>query len=287
MPDKEFKAGVYDVMVDGNSITLQSHDVFRTAVETTAERSTDERWQQWSDKPRRLEACRPHGSMLLMNFVTAEFAGPGRTRQAAPVSPIGLREGEYFAHETAALYDPELGVVLLESGMGGMGPGAIKAYFRFFHPNCNVNLCRRVDPEATAKARSFQVFRQLHLRVAIGPVSEYERRLGTGVLQTLGDDYKAQVIDIVLKCRRAKDGTLDDGRLRAMMDVVTGDGGGNIYERVQVQGRAEEDERLELIDLISQPLKSARNLPIDPMSRQISHKDKWDALINMHAEFTQ
>ena len=160
MPDKEFKAGVHDVMVDSQPITLQSQDRFRAAILATAELDSGARWQQWTDKPRRLEAYRSHGTLHLMNFVTAEFAGPGRTGQSVPVSPIGLLDGEYFAHETAALYDPAQGILLLESGLGGMGPGAIKTYFRHFDRNCIVSLLRHVDPKATAKASRFQVFRE-------------------------------------------------------------------------------------------------------------------------------
>ena len=287
MPDKEFKAGVHDVMVDGQPITLQPQDRFEAAIRAAAQLDDDSRWQQWTDKPRRMESHRAQGPLHLMNFVTAEFAGPGKTGQSAPVSPIGLRDDEYFAHETAALYDQERGIILLESGLFGMGPGAIKTYFRQFDRNCIISLCRHLDPEATAKARSFQVFRELHLQVSMGEVSELERRLGTGVIQSLGKDYRAQVIDIVIKCSRSKGATLEEGRMKGIIEAVINSRGDEIYEKCKVKGRAEEDEHLELIDLIAEPLKSERRLRVDPVTRKVFHVDKWDALIDIHAEFTQ
>lgn len=287
MPDKEFKAGVHDVMVDDQSITLQSRDSFEAAIRKTAGLSTNLRWHEPPGKPRRMESYQADGPLHLMNFVTAEFAGPGRTGQSAPVSPIGLRDGEYFAHETAALYDPERGILILETGVGGMGPGAIKTYFREFSPDCVVSLPRRIDQDAAARARRFQVYRRLHLQVSMGPVSEYERRLGTGVLQSLGDGYHAQLIDIVLKCSRRKDDSLTESRMKSIIEAVTNSSDDLNYEKVQVYGREEEDDHLELIDLIAQPLKSKASLSIDPATRKVFHEDKWEALINMHSEFTQ
>lgn len=287
MPDKEFKAGVHDVMVEGQPMTLQSQDRFKAAIQAVAQLGTDARWLPWTDKPRRMESHRLHRSLHLMNFVTAEFAGPGRTGQSVPVSPIGLGEGEYFAHETAALYDPAQGILLLESGIGGMGPGAIKTYFRQFDPTCIITLPRRIDSDAATKARRFQVIRRLHLQVSMGPVSEVERRLGTEVLQSLGEGYHAQLIDVVLRCGRTRDATLSSGRIRATIDAVIQNSSDQNYESCKVYGKEDEDEPLELIDLIAQPLKSTRNLSVDSDTRKIVHEDKWDALINMHTEFSQ
>lgn len=274
-------------MVDGQSITLQPRDSFESAIRATAELGIDARWQHWDDKPRRMDGYSPHGPLHLMNFVTAEYIGPGRTGQSTRVSPIRLQDNEYFAHETAALYDPAEGILLLESSLGGMGPGAIKTYFRRFDRTCIISLRRRVDDEAVAKARRFQVFRQLHLRVSMGSVSQIERQSGTEVLQSLGEGFHAQEIDIVIKASRTKGASLTEELIRPIIEAVRQQKDKLNYERVRVYGREEEDERFELIDIVSEPLKSEQSLFVDPETRKVSHEDKWEALINMHDEFTQ
>lgn len=286
MPEKAFKARLHDVIVDDVAITALSDDAFELAIETVGALDLSARWMELRDRPRRLENYEKRGRLHLMNFMTAEFAGPGKTGDSTPVAPMGLESNEYYAHETAALYDPQQGIVLLESGVGGMGPGAIKMYFRNFANRCDVTLSPRVDGDASVRARRFQQFRSLQLRVSMGPATARDTEMGTGTLQGLGKHFHAQQIDVIVKAGRTKSDSLAINMIRSVIDNVVNRRDETHIQGCKVYGHEHEDDPYELIDLIAQPIKNEWRLPIDPDTRKVSHNHKWDALVKIHGEIT-
>ncbi len=65
-----------------------------------------DRYRIVNGKGRRLEHYEERDGYELLNLVTTEFGGPGRSKQEGPAAHMGLGTDEFFSHETAVLYDP-------------------------------------------------------------------------------------------------------------------------------------------------------------------------------------
>ena len=149
MPDKSFKVNIYEVTLsseDDEDMPDDSGDVpFSDAIENAWEQPLPDRLKDVNGKGRRLENYEQRQDCYLMNFVTREFSGPGRSRPETAAVPIDLDPDEDFAHQTAMLYDPDLSLAFLESTQTGMREGAIARYFReFSYPRTEYRLIPRL-----------------------------------------------------------------------------------------------------------------------------------------------
>lgn len=154
MPEKSFKVNIYNVGITGSNIADPRNHSFHQAIDNVIARPLDRRYTEVSGKGRRLENHRKEEDYYLLNFVTSQFDGPGRTEPETAAIPIDLAPEESFAHETAMLYAPNANLAFVESILGGMGPGAIAHYFsEFANNNENYSLIPRLDDEASARAR--------------------------------------------------------------------------------------------------------------------------------------
>lgn len=281
MPEKAFKAKLYDVRLGDPDHPVDA-DGLKSAIEKAAMLGLRDRVVSINGKYRRLEAFEIAGDPWLLNFVTAEFAGPGRTGLASPAVAIGLQSDENFAHETAMLYDPNAGVIWIESGLGGMGAGAVKQYFETFSDGLAITLTPRLDDLASAKARAFQEVRKIEYRVMAGPPSAIDEELGMRPITAFASPYEADEVDIVVKVERRKGKSLSISTIRSRLErLISGKEGHNI-RGCKVYGRENDDDRLEYIDLFDHLLGGETKLKVDDTTRKVLHQDKWNALAEFH-----
>ena len=139
MPEKTFRVNVYQVELTGNE---DAHQLpFHNAIEAAIGLPLAQRYREVNEKGRRLENYERRDGCFLLNFVTGQYDGPGRTSPQAAVVPIPLAPNETFAYETAMLYAPAERMVLVESSVGGMGASAVANYFEAFaNPDTNYTL---------------------------------------------------------------------------------------------------------------------------------------------------
>lgn len=288
MPEKSFKANIYDVGVR-NSETPGQKTPFETAIQEALGRPLIERYVNLSPKARRLEHDDKREGCYLLNFVTFEFAGPGRSTPETRAVPIDLNPRESFAHETAMLFDPETRLAFLESTSVGVREGAIADYFgRFASSDTEYILTPRLDDDAAAKARGFQTIRSIIMRVAMGPVTEADHEAGIGVIKGFGEDYSAGYINIEIKAQRERGRTLSWDNIWRTVDNIIGPTSSenkSTVTQLKMEGRVHDDDPLELIDLIQHREKRERPLPVDEDSRKVLHEDRWKALLEIRQEF--
>ncbi len=287
MPTKPFKVNIYDVELPQSESAESGLTSFGVAIDGACGQPLDERYSDVNEKGRRLEHCDEREGCHLLNFVTFEFAGPGRSAPKTPAAPIDLDRDESFAHETAMLYDPEANLAFVESTQGGMGPGAIVSYFeRFANRGTYYRLIPRLDDDAAARARRHQTIRSLIMRVNIGQVTEADRASGIGVIKSLGETYDAGYINIEVKTspeERRK--SLRVPSIWETINTIIGSNDANNVTQLKVSGRENDDEPLEIIDLIQHREKRERLLNVDGTSRKIPHEERWNALIDIRREF--
>ncbi len=284
MPYKSFKVNIYDIEAQNTDRT--ESDSFSGAIENAIAQQLDGRYKDVSGKGRRLEHYRKEEACYLLNFTTFEFAGPGRTDTTSAAVPIGLDSNEFFAHETAMLYDPNANLAFVESTQSGMRNKAIALYFEeFSNRNEHYNLIPRLDNEAAAKARGYQNIHSVNLQVAIGQITGVDRDEGIGVIHSLGADYGADIIDIEIKVGRGKGRTLFPPKVRQAISNVLGSADSNNVKRMTLKGREHDDAPLEIIDLLQHKEKRETSLQVDDQTRKVSHEKRWDALIEIRQEF--
>lgn len=285
MPEKRFRVNIYDV---GFSEGAAHGTPFNTAVDIAVALPLDERYRVANGKGRRLEHDTQHGGVYLLNFITFEFAGPGRSRPVTPAQPINLGTDESFAHETAVLYDPNVDLAFVESAQGGMGPGAIASYFEeLAGAGTEYLLLPRLDDEAAARARRHQTIRSLNIRIGMGAITRADRDSDLGLIEALGEGFGAGQIDIDIKSLRVKNHSLLLGRVWNAINEAFGSRGEHTVTQLKVTGREHDDERYEVIDLLQHREKRDRMLQVDQVTRKVPHTARWDALIEIRQEFLQ
>ena len=290
MPDKSFKVNVYEVTLpdeDDDDMPDASGDIpFSDAIENAWDWTLPDRLENIGGKTRRLENYEKGDGYYLLNFVTHEFTGPGRSGLETEAVPMGLEENENFSHQTAMLYDPDLNLAFVESTQSGMRAGAIARYFReFSSPLTEYQLIPRLDDDAAARARRHQTIRSLTMRVAMGPVTDADRDAGTGAIKSFGEGFGAGSIDIVIKAQRERGRSLSLGRVWQTVNPILGDVDENNVTQLKVYGREHEDDGLELIDLIQHREKRERMLPVDDIERNVPYQYRWNALLEVRQEF--
>ena len=290
MPEKSFKVNIYDIIA--NNIAEPRNHSFSQAIDNAIAKPLEQRYAEVNGKGRRLEDYQKEEDYYLLNFVTSQFDGPGRTEPETAATPINLAPEEFFAHETAMLYAPKAGLAFIESTLVGMRDGAIAHYFdAFSNNNENYSLIPRLDDEAAARARRQQTIRSLTMRVALGPVTDIDQRAGIGVIKSFGEEYGAGTIDIEIKAQRERGRTLSLGRIWRTIDSILGNDTlqesmhANNVTQLKLKGREHDGDPIEVIDLLQHRENRETQLQVDPQTRKVPHTDRWEALVKIYREF--
>ena len=289
MPNKVWKANIYAVTsehAEGGSPIELSEAIGRALNCPLLEREKD-----IGGKRRRLDYASQENGLYLLNFVSFEFSGTGKVRQGQVVQSVALQPDESFAPETAMLYDPENSLAFIESAIGSMGPHAIVDYFQeFADPRDKYFLEPMADPDARARARRHQTIRKLEMRVNAGTVTEIDREAGVGPLRALGNEFGGESINIEIAAGRTKASSLNLDAIERLFTSIFGQGTSRDMPHItklRVNGREYDDDPVELIDLIQHRQWRQASLSIDPDTRKIPHRLRWDTLVNLHGAFTQ
>lgn len=286
MPVKTFKATLYDVRA-GDSEEPLADDSLERAIKEARSTGLAERTKQVNDKVRRLENHALSKDFWLLNFVTGEYSGPGRTSNETPTEPIRLESDESFAHETAMLYDPKNQIVLLQSGLGGVGPGVATQYLRSFVEGTPFEFVPRLDDGASARARRFKQIRKVQYRVTVGPPSAIDEQMGMAAINAFASLYGAAEIDIVIKTNPVKSSSLLVRQFQSIFDDILGRKDEHHVDGFKISGRENEDDKLEEIDLFVPTMKFEKSLQVDETDRKIKHDIRWDTLMEFHGELFQ
>ena len=280
MPDKIFRAYYY--RIDEEHVALQ-HPVmsFANAIRVAMESAIADREKDISGKTRRLETWDDRGQRLLLDFITFQFAGPGRVRSQAPVRTIRMAANESFAPETAIIYDNETRTALIESAREGLWANQLTGYFQYFAPGNRFTARPLLDAGAGARARRFGLFRKLELEAALGAPTQFDRELGMGVMQTFGEEFEGSIIKVEISVDARRDSSLTARSVQRIVDLLGAGRGRGSLRKATVTGKIDIEGRSQMIDLLQHREQNDRVLPIDNATRKIPHNVRWAALTEM------
>ena len=228
---------------------------------------------------------RLHNGYYLLNCASGAYSGPGRMSPEAGISAFRMRQQDTFGYQTAILYDPQTNFVFMESNQGGVGPGAFARYMREFAVDSDFVLLPRTDEDAYARANRQTTSRKLSMRVSLGAFDETDRELGVSALQSLGERYGADYVNIELGVMPLKGRSLEG--LSSLFEGLRGGGSSRSVQKLLVYGKEHDDDKFELIDLYQHREKRQLTLPIDADERNVPYQVRWNALIGIRQEYLQ
>lgn len=283
MTDKTFRVQFFQVKIPNGAPPGQV--AFDKAILDVSGFQLDQRERYIDPKHRRLEDVKQSGDIFLMNFTTFNYPGPGRVKSGMQSAPFSMAADDYFATETAMLYDPEMCLLLIETGLRGMGPGATAKYFAgFAGQGAAYDPIPMLDKEAAARARKCKVFRKIDMRFAVGQATDVDRAGGHGAIAAFGENFGAKVMDVSMNLGPGRSGTLSLEPIGSLINSVVGSDDGDIT-RLRVSAKENEDDPIEVIDLLQHREKRERTLAVDPASRKVPINVRWKAMQEILADF--
>ena len=290
MPDKSFRVDIYDVRVPQLDDEAEEEAVrpapFVDSINNACLEPLESRYKIVNAKGRRLEHHRRVGDCYLLNFLTFEYSGPGRSETSTPAVPNNLNPDEYFTVETAALFDAEIDLAFIESSLSGMRYGSFVRYFtEFSDPSTEYLIYPRTDNDAAARARTFQTIRGFTMHVRAGPITDADRRAGVDPFKLLAGEFGAGVLKVEFRAERRRDASVLPDRVWRAVDAYNDSDRAGSVSKLELYGRAHDDEPLEPIDLIQHRERYARNLQVNDTTRAVPHDFRWENLLQIRQEF--
>lgn len=232
----------------------------------------------------RLDELTKRQGCWLMDFVRARYAGPGKMSENDPVSGFDFQQGERFGEETAALYDPRSGYLLVQYNHFGVRAGAIQEYFtQINHDEVNVyELVPKYDAETERKLRRKTIFRKLDFKIVPARMTRQDRHRGEALSDVinLGHQYDANNITVTVSASRENLRGLNMETVRNSINSLKRymKLDEEAIKSLKITGKDNIDDETEVLDLIAQRLFLEYNdLRLGPDLR-IPLEDRWGAL---------
>ena len=237
-------------------------------------------------KTRGLEMLSKGSNCLLINFVTLDYSGPGKSRTMARATHFELQPDEFFAEETSMLYDTKTKIAFVEASQGGMAAGAIEKYFGMFaNRSTEYWLTPLLDEDAASRARLQKHIRSLQVRVAIGSVTSADRQSDLGVIDALGSDYGAGFVDLEISAGPARSDYLTLESITKFLTRGLRASNQGSVKKLKMHSKKNSVDRLEVIDLLQHREKRETKLPIDSEERKIPFDARCNALKDIRKQF--
>lgn len=194
---KPFRTHLYKLETGEKSQCLE--DVIRLAIVT----SLDSRTRKLGSQDYRLEdAVIPteQEPYWILDFTKFRYdGGPGKASESTPVESFMMQGGYGFAEETAVLYDPKNGWLLIQYNHHGPRAQAISDYLSVFDIEklSEFNFRLQLNLGAQARLKDKKIFTKLHIRVAPDRLSSAYRNANVSLVAALEAQTKTFGGDVV------------------------------------------------------------------------------------------
>lgn len=213
--------------------------------------------------------------------------GPGKTSRSKPVEDLDLADDEFFGEETAALFLPDSGFLIVQYNHFGVRPKAMQDYFSEYLENeTNVyELTVRLDPDALQRFRKQAECTRLRVGIDISEMTDHDRSAGNALGEVAAaaaglDAVQVEVtISVGRKKRHALSGVKDTflGFLAKNATAVTS---------AYVSGRETAQGAVEVIDLIHHKLVHGEDILPGP-GRRLPFDDRKKALGKAYTRWSE
>lgn len=224
----------------------------------------------------------------LLDFTKIRFEhGPGKAGRAAAIEGFDLEADEGFGEETAALYDPEHGVLLVQYNHFGVRAGTIQHYFSLYNYEDDVirsyDLLMRMDESAEIRYANKQLIRKLHFKIAPPKMTRFQRQGNVSLGRSLdvSDSLGAESIEIVVTSGRRTESTLNAEGVRALVRRLLPLRGGDdpVLTKLEVAGRDTPVDPTDVLNLIAPKLEFSFPDLVLGDDLRYTQRSRWDGLL--------
>lgn len=221
-----------------------------------------------------------------LDFTRLRFEhGPGKASRTAPVQGFTLGENEGFGEETAALYDPGRGYLLVQYNHFGVRASSIRDYLSFFIAGQirDYEFRAKFDDASEAKLAQKQILTKIHFKIAPTNMTDAQRAANVGLGQALelNDSVRGQSVEVVISAGQSKNAMLSS---KAAMKIINGlrsliGSDQDVVDKFEVSGRTAIGERAEAIDMLSPKVEQTIDGIIMGPDRRYTQHSRWNALL--------
>lgn len=215
-----------------------------------------------------------------------DTTGPGKAAADTPVEDLDIAADEFFSEETAALFLPDRGFMIVQYNHWGVRPSAIGDYLSgYMQDETDVyELAVRIDPGASQKYDSINQTTKFSIAVDVASLTAQDRIAGNALsdMVTSAERLGAMRLDVVLSIGHHK------GRELGIKDTFDRYFGRNpdAVKRAVIKGREGDDLPVEKVDLIRQKLEYVGEIQPNP-GRRLLFEDRRAALNRAYARWRQ
>lgn len=239
----------------------------------------------------RLEECIPPHTgdnstgFWLLDFIKMRVShGPGKASRNGPISGFDIGKNGGFGEETAALYDPQKKVILLQYNHNGPRATSICSYLNSYNPNTteDYDMWIRMKAAATAKLNKTSIITKIHAKISPGDITSDLRNAGVGLNEAIkfSQYFDGHDIEIRITAGRKRKSQLNFQKTRDFVSSLQHLFGQNgAVEALEVTGKTAPESRPEPIDLMEDKLEEKiTGLELGEDLRY-TQKSRWLALI--------
>lgn len=207
-------------------------------------------------------------------FDRLDYQVPNRTTLHGESEALDLEDDEYIGIDVSVLYDSQNHIFMIQRNRSSLGPSGIEVFLdsvihSYNHEfNEDFNLAIVSDNTAKRRALNQAVYRKLQFKATGLKANGIIEKLGKGT-----KDLNVDSVEISFNSKSTKDGKLDDGFARKLLEEYIDD---DEIQKLQIRSREEEDGVVEPIDLIDHKLQTfiEFDFKIDRQLNPISVFDK-------------
>lgn len=202
--------------------------------------------------------------------------GPGKAKRNTLVEDLDIAADEFFGEESAALYVPDHGCLLVQYNHFGVRPKAMETFFsEYLEGEVNVYEFNVVlDADAEQRFKNQKYLKRFEIGVDVTQLSADDRKNGNalGAMADAAAELDATRMKIVISVGHDRERNLKGAKklLRWLQ------GNGSVISAV-VAGRETPDGQVEVVDLINEKLVCSENIKPGE-GRRLAVEDRFKAL---------
>ncbi|MGL6625727.1 DUF6731 family protein [Aeromonas jandaei] len=185
--------------------------------------------------------------------------GPGKAARDTPITGFEFDEGEVFCEETAAIYFPATGYILVQYNHHGVRAAAIEEYLSIYtaDPDNQYTLRPKYDDDADRRFDNRVATKKITLAIDPRLLNQGDRDANTGLSQAidLGNRSNASKVEITISAGRGRDRGLNrfvDRTITAARRLVNDNP--DSVSRLEVGVVDNLDSKMQVLDLIAHRL---------------------------------
>ncbi len=233
----------------------------------------------------RAEAVEQRDGVWLMDFVRIRTDhGPGRVSRDAEVEGFDFDDEEGFGEETAALFDPATGYILIQYNHFGVRAASIADYLCAFNEAAN-NLYTfkpKYDGDVERRLLNQGITRKVAFTLDVSKMSAQDRQRGEALSEAIsyGRDSGADKIKVEISVSGDRNRSLAEKARNAITSLQNIMGQNpEAVTKLEVAGKEDRDAITEVLDLIGHRLSvEFSDLQVGPDLRY-PREERWTALL--------